>query len=372
MLSNYVPRALIVSATIVAMALPMGTHAFGQAHAAKLVTQTTMAKGGYLFLNDRYIQPPYDIQRDKNALVINGERFSADEDVLSEYQKTGSGRQPDGSSFMGNPRFRMASAGFGQGPGRRRGGRTQTSPLARFQSHVKTSAELDVLVLLDNRKPLFLEMTGAGQSVLQVLLGTEDDSTSEFLGRLSQYDQESIRLLTNSFQLDEAFRTRASSHLDAMESVQAENRTLAQANIWIERIGYPLTTAAMVLVVMAFGHLLSHKPTLSDAAMEEFPNATKTVVGRSLAIVALLSIVDLIWTMAAAETGSIRELNPLGSKLLHNPMQLILFKFVATAIAIGLLYRLKQQPIAQLASWWSCLILTLLTARWLTFNSMFL
>ena len=106
--------------------------------------------------------------------------------------------------------------------------------------------------------------------------------------------------------------------------------------------------------------------------MDEFPSAAKGVVGRSLAIVAALSLIDLVWTMAAAQNGTIRELNPLGSKMLDNPTQLFVFKFVATATAIALLYRLKKQPVAQMASWWSCLILTLLTARWLTFNSMFL
>jgi hypothetical protein len=51
---------------------------------------------------------------------------------------------------------------------------------------------------------------------------------------------------------------------------------------------------------------------------------------------------------------------------------LILFKAIAVSVTIGLLYALHRRPVAQVASWWSCLVLTLLTARWLTFHSMFM
>lgn len=65
-----------------------------------------------------------------------------------------------------------------------------------------------------------------------------------------------------------------------------------------------------------------------------------------------------------------REINPIGGRLIDRPEQLILFKAVMTTLAIGLLFRLRRYRRAQLAAWWSCLVLTLLTVRWLTFNSM--
>ncbi len=129
----------------------------------------------------------------------------------------------------------------------------------------------------------------------------------------------------------------------------------------------------MIAVVLGFGHLLSNKPLIETTSEDQadFTQAQR-IVGRSLLIVGILSAVDLVWTIAASQSGTMRELNPLGSQLLDNPMQLIIFKLVATSTAIGLLYWLHRQPIAQVASWWSCLVLTLLTARWLTFHSMFL
>ena len=72
------------------------------------------------------------------------------------------------------------------------------------------------------------------------------------------------------------------------------------------------------------------------------------------------------------QAGSMRELNPLGSGLIADATQLITFKVAVTSLAIALLYWLHQSPLAQRASWWCCLILTLLTARWLTFQSMFM
>lgn len=83
-------------------------------------------------------------------------------------------------------------------------------------------------------------------------------------------------------------------------------------------------------------------------------------------------MIDLIWTVVASDSVSMRELNPLGRQLIDRPMHLVAFKLATTTTAIGLLYSLRRSPIAQAASWWSCLVLTLVTARWLTFNSMYL
>jgi len=82
-------------------------------------------------------------------------------------------------------------------------------------------------------------------------------------------------------------------------------------------------------------------------------------------------VIDLVWTVLAHQAGSMRELNPIGSQLFSNPVNLIIFKTAATSLAIALLFRLRQIPLARQASWWCCLVLTLLTARWLTFHSMF-
>lgn len=87
--------------------------------------------------------------------------------------------------------------------------------------------------------------------------------------------------------------------------------------------------------------------------------------------VSALSAMDLVWTIFASQTGAMSELNPLGSLLIHDPWVLFAVKLGVTSLSVGLLFMLRRQPLAQQASWWSCLLLTLLTARWLTFQSMF-
>jgi hypothetical protein len=74
----------------------------------------------------------------------------------------------------------------------------------------------------------------------------------------------------------------------------------------------------------------------------------------------------------AASTGQLRELNPIGSHLVENPRHLAGFKIAITVAAIGVLWLLRRHKRAQLAAWWICLLLTLVTIRWLAFSSMFL
>jgi hypothetical protein len=66
-----------------------------------------------------------------------------------------------------------------------------------------------------------------------------------------------------------------------------------------------------------------------------------------------------------------RELNPFGSNFINDPNLLVVFKMGIIALAVGLLFGLRQYRHAQVGAWWACLICTLLTARWLTLNSMF-
>ena len=86
--------------------------------------------------------------------------------------------------------------------------------------------------------------------------------------------------------------------------------------------------------------------------------------------VVALSLLDLVWTLLVSQAGTMRELNPVGGRLIDDPVKLVAFKVAMTGLAAGLIFKLRYYRRAQLASWWACLILTLLIVRWLTFNSM--
>jgi hypothetical protein len=135
---------------------------------------------------------------------------------------------------------------------------------------------------------------------------------------------------------------------------------------------YPLSLFGMVTAVLGFGHLLSHRPPVGARSldMDASPLAV-SVLTWSLVLVVLYSALDLTWTILAHQAGQMQELNPLGSQLIEDPVKLMGFKAGATALSVGLLFFLRKYCKAQLAAWWICLILTLLTARWLMMSSMF-
>ena len=155
-------------------------------------------------------------------------------------------------------------------------------------------------------------------------------------------------------------------------AAQNVNEQVAASNLFFDRLSYPLTVVAMVLVVLAFGHLLGNSPNQIAATQDvEQREQSRATILKSLSLIGLLSVIDLVWTLGASQAGAMREMNPLGRSLIEDPTLLIVFKASVTGLAISILYWLHRFPVAQRASWWCCLVLTLLTARWLTFQSMF-
>jgi hypothetical protein len=233
-----------------------------------------------------------------------------------------------------------------------------------------------VVVLYRDHPPLILDSLDEGRDLLLLLLakdGQRRERVSPPKLMWDPQDQESWIGLVRRFEPTVTFLRRAEAQVDTQQEVESQNIEIAQANVWAHRIAYPLNLLAMAIVVYSFGHLLTNKPSLGPfSETHDGEHLARITVTRSLSIFVALSIVDLIWTLTASRVGAMREMNPLGSQLIDDPIRLVAFKFTAVLLAASLLYCLHRRPIAQVASWWSCLLLTLLTARWLTFNAMFL
>jgi len=169
---------------------------------------------------------------------------------------------------------------------------------------------------------------------------------------------------------DVASRLQAIVH--QIESIEEEARLARNASARLDSLAYPLTVFGMLMCVLAFGHLLAYPPFGFNAVLvaPDSPIAMQAAV-RSLALIVVLSCLDLLWTMLASQAGQMRELNPLGSRMIGDPTTLIGFKFLATGIGVAMLFAIRRNHSAQVASWWMCMVLVLLSMRWVAFNSMF-
>ena len=145
---------------------------------------------------------------------------------------------------------------------------------------------------------------------------------------------------------------------------KVENANMAAASAFrrFNDWSYPITIMAMLIFVFSIGSLLAVRPQeLVAVARTEH----ETSVNKFLWLIGGMSIIDLVWTLLAHQANYITEVNPVGGVMLDEPSRVILFKVLATGLAIGILYRAKTTLFGRKACWWVCLTLALLMARWI-------
>lgn len=298
-----------------------------------------VTENGFVFVDGRYVDAPYRFRADDKRLFINDMPF-------------------DQSLFEGLASKRTLA-----------NGRT-TQRASRL---LRETLESDGVVILFAESPVAHIYGTYSYELLRLLVDDEaraSFSITDLRGMRSvSIDQEAWKTFVRDFECPQELRERADGILTRAQAIEESNAVQISARRTLESSAYPLTVVGMMLVVAAFGHLLSFKPDSEGEVTE--PRIANRAVTRSLALVAALSALDLIWTLIVSRAGDMKELNPLGAVLIDDPFALIAMKTVATLTAIALLFALRQHRVAQQGAWWACLICTLLTVRWLTFNSMF-
>lgn len=350
---------------------------------------TPLTEDCFVFLNGVYLHPPLDLKFSNVGIEIDGQIFDENAFDLSSYvdnrrwsgrSYASRGKDMRGRGERGNWGDRGDWEARGDWGNRTERGRDSfreylpRSPFQSFAESFNSSGSGVVAVFYSGEAPLLLDTSEQGHELLKALLGRETPSEAEMMSTgIERIDFELWHRLVQDFKISPDFATRASEEVNRREQIYENNDRKTAALMLSQQIAFPLSMIAMVTVVLAFGHLMAHPQQM--VAIGDDPltlaNAKKATVW-SLTIVGVLSALDLVWTLIAHQSGAMRELNPLGNGLIHDPVQLILFKITITGLAIGILYYLHEQPLARRATWWCCLVLTLLTARWLTFNSMFL
>ncbi len=303
---------------------------------------------GFVFIDGQYLPPPYHVQFLDGTMRVNNRPINYPVPAsLTDSAKT------SGLSFA---------------PGSHRG---RISAVRRIGQELNSGG---VLVSMGDHVAVWLHDPTAYQEFLH-RLATPDSAgevPSKLLESLPAVQRGEWQAWLDGYQPADDVQQRASLHLASMTHLERSNWAAVGAVRRLDHLAYPLTLLGMVIVVLASGHLLQNRPAndMPANALDDSP-ASIRLVTRSMLLVSVLSGLDLIWTLLAFQAGQMRELNPLGSRLIEDPLMLIAFKAAMTTLSVSLILALRKHRPAQVASWWACLICTLLTVRWLVFNSMF-
>lgn len=340
---------------------------------------------GLLFMDKQFAPSPYVLEADETRLTINGVevagplfirmRQTASFDGADEGQATGQEwvegqrrepgqrrwRRQGGQRTATGPRA-VRRAGFG-----RFGGQWNTPPrknlAIRFAEDLAIQLSDGATVFLETGKPAevifnFEEQKRFLELIVQGGSATQQGEAGSY-GWVTQLQSEPLL-------------TMASRRLDYINDVASKNESNTRAVRRLYQWSYPLTVGGMVISVFSLGHLLKSAPKVqTDEQRRETAGQWTRLTIVSIGLFIVMSSLDLTWTLLASGAGQMHELNPIGSKLVDSPDLLIVFKLGATFISAGILFCLRKHSQAQVASWWVCLICTVLTMRWIVFNSMF-
>lgn len=349
---------------------------------------------GYVILNGQYLPPPYVLETREDDLWINDQLAVADWVARQSgtRRRGGFGGRPshrerppefDGrrASEFGGPRGPGGGGPRGPDFGGPRGRRMPPSESRfGFQPLQNILAENGMFIAGDGFRAISLVETHAAMVVDALISGESYEEKLRQILDCGQFpmDEGGWRTIIETFEPSDELIERLGPEIERVQQAILENEAVHQAAVasafWNSKpVKYVITLLAMGLVVAACGTLLNYRPigrarwSEVDASGDGIP-----IVVRSVVLLVLLGIFDLACTLVAQQAGGFAELNPLGSQLIENPVLLTAFKLTSLFLACGILLALRRYRGAQLASWWMCLLCTVLTFRWLTYNSMFM
>lgn len=280
---------------------------------------------GFLFIDGEYLKPPYMVVQTQDALAVNGRVIRSLLDSRDAEQKY---------------------AGIELG-----------SALEQHSVVVLNSWEPPINITSGTDVGRFLQMMTSDEKTIreQALQFDRNDTWKQWV---------------QEFEAPQDFVRRANRRLQRMRKIRETTMSRFRNRQSVASMGYILTIVGMILGVWALGHLLSSSPRPDEISESKVTPAIIRATRISIIAVFMLSGLDLIWTLVVSNAGQMREVNPLGSRLIDNPMYLVAFKVTATLIGCGVLYAMRHHQRARKAAWWMCLVMTVLTFRWLVFNSM--
>lgn len=317
---------------------------------------------GFVIFDGQYLPPPYIVGRRGDAILVN-EHLIPDEGFVGRFR----GRRPRGPGPWG----RGSGRGWQHGDQDRR-----SSTLAHIERQLDEDA---LLIVLEDGPSGFVHSTDP----IYILDALLSDATNE--AKIEALMTEGVPWLSSAdwsrlvekFQPTPDLAERVRAVLNEYQSVPKPGETARGRSKWLAFVDsapfrYGVTVAAMLLAVIATGTLLTHRPA-SGVRWRDVDSGGDGIgmVIRNVVLLSVLGGFDLLLTLAAQQAGGFLELNPLGAELVGSPLLLCTFKTTAFVGACVILIVLRNYRGAQVASWWLCLVCTIVTFRWLTYNSLF-
>ena len=233
-----------------------------------------------------------------------------------------------------------------------------------------------VAIKLSGREVVCLD-DATGDKILSILARDRIDRHTELADALellppnANQNEWSNWLL--DFETSDSLQQKIRERENRLAETEAQTTRLLNAEQAMEEYSYPLTILGMIVVVLAVGYLLAFNPSMTHLLPEQMRAAQLSKsVQYSVILIVVMSGLDLAWTLLSSSVGLMKELNPVGSNLISDPDSLVKFKLAATLLAAGVFLAMRKFRSAQLASWWMCIVCTLVSARWLVFNSMYM
>jgi hypothetical protein len=307
---------------------------------------------GFLFINGEYVSPSYEIRLTDGEMWVNGKKLEC------------------------QPPSRGYGRGYGPGPYGPYGPRTADAQPWRYMvGELQGQLGSDMAVFCFAEQPYVVLDSSATYDLLKAMTAENGRALRQVSVREKlpeQFDKAVWDAWVETFEPSGELLNRAAVLINSFEAAQREADADMRATRLLNRFAYPLAVGGMVLSVLAIGHLLGGRPHAREQAIgrDESPAMIHSL-NWSLMFVAAFTLLDLTWTILAANAGQMHELNPIGSHLIENPRHLAGFKLGITLPSLALLWLLRKHKRAQVAAWWICLVLTFVTLRWLALSPLF-
>ena len=336
------------------------------------ITDGVPINNGFVIVKGQYVPLPYVVGTRGEELFLNGQPISTERLYVRGWGRWG-GRGFHRSWRRGPERpepseenEKKESEADEEPPSTRR---WYVNHAARLERHLQGNG---LLVVFEDETANILT-SGNDTSVLKILLSDKPrEEKLEALVKIHTRHIESARWieLVDSLQPSDELTARVNK-IEEKQAVAVNRPNKAPPIRLSSFIKYGITLSGIILGAVALGTLLNHRPK-SQVAWSDVDTAGDSIpmVVRNVILVAVLGFFDLGCTLLAQNSIGFVEINPLGSSLVNNPTMLAIFKIIPFAIACVILLSLRRYRGAQIASWWLCLVCTILTFRWATYGTM--